>query len=140
MNRRSITGIAAGALAAAMVAAVAGCGGGSAGLTELQRVRSGALEVVVLSPRDSLRHGKDDFTIEFRSGDGSLVDVGDVRASANMPMPGMPMFSSVTVRRADVPGRYRAEADFSMAGTWRLNVEWDGPKGKGAVAFSGSVQ
>ena len=123
-----------------VVAIVTGCGGGSAALTELQRVRSGTLDVVVLSPRDALRHGKDDFVIEFKSADGNLVDVGDVRASASMPMPGMPMFGSVTVQRADVPGRYRAEGDFGMAGTWRLNIEWDGPKGKGSVAFSGSVQ
>jgi YtkA-like len=123
-----------------LVAAAAGCGGRSAGLTELQRVRSGGLDVVVLSPRDGLRHGKDDFIIEFKAADGSLVDVGDVRASASMPMPGMPMFGSVSVQRGDVPGRYRAEADFGMAGTWRLSVEWDGPKGKGSVTFSGSVQ
>ena len=140
MNRRSMIGVAASALVAALVAAPAGCGGGSARLTELQRVRSGGLDVVVLSPRDGLRHGKDDFVIEFKSEDGSLADVGDVRASASMPMPGMPMFGSVTVQRADVPGRYRAEGDFGMAGTWRLNIEWDGPKGKGSVAFSGSVQ
>ena len=120
--------------------AAAGCGGGSAALTELQRVRSGGLDVVVLSPREALRHGKDDFVIEFRSADGSLVDVGAVRANASMPMPGMPMFGSITVQRADVPGRYAAEADFSMAGTWRLSIEWDGPKGKGSVMFSGSVQ
>ena len=61
-----------------VVAAVTGCGGGSAKLTELQRVRSGTIDVVVLSPRDALRHGKDDFVLEFRSADGSLVDVGDV--------------------------------------------------------------
>jgi hypothetical protein len=122
-----------------VVAAVTGCGG-SAKLTELQRVRSGMMDVVVLSPRDALRHGKDDFVFEFRSADGSLVDVGDVRASASMSMSGVPMLGSVTVQRTDVPGRYRADGDFGMAGTWRLNVEWDGPKGKGSVAFSGSVQ
>ena len=55
-------------------------------------------------------------------------------------MPGMPMFGSIVVQRTDVPGRYRAEGDFGMAGTWRLNVDWDGPKGRGSVAFSGSVQ
>lgn len=135
-----MVGIAVCALVAAMEAAAAGCGGGSARLTELQRVKSGGLDVVVLSPRDGLRHGKDDFILEFKSADGSLVDVGDVRASASMPMPGMPMFGSVSVQRADVPGRYRAEADFGMAGTWRLTIEWDGPNGKGAVTFSGSVQ
>jgi hypothetical protein len=123
-----------------MAAAAAACGGGSARLTELQRVRSGTIDVVVLSPRDALRHGKDDFVLEFKAADGALVDVGDVRATATMPMSGTPMFGSISVQRTDVPGRYRAEGDFSMAGTWRLNVEWDGPKGKGSVAFSGSVQ
>jgi hypothetical protein len=123
-----------------LVATIIGCGRGSAALTELQRVRSGTIEVVVLSPRDALRHGKDDFVLEFKSADGSLVDVGDVRASANMSMSGTPMLSSITVQRTDVPGRYRAEGEFSMAGTWRLNIEWDGPQGKGSVGFSGSVQ
>ena len=138
MNRWS--GVAVWALVPAVVAALAGCGRGADKLTELQRVRSGTLDVVVLSPRDGLRHGKDDFVLELRSVDGSLVDVGEVRATANMPMPGMPMLGSITVERTDVPGRYRAEGDFSMAGTWRLNVQWDGPQGKGSVGFSGSVQ
>ena len=122
-----------------LAAALAGCGGGSGKLTELQRVRSGTIDVVLLSPRDALRHGKDDFVIEFKSVDGSQVDVGEVRAGASMTMPGMPMFGRIAVHRTDVPGRYHAEGDFGMAGTWRLNVEWDGPKGKGSVAFSGSV-
>ena len=113
-----------------MLATPAGCGGGAAALTELQRVRSGGLDVVVLSPRGGLRHGKDDFVIEFRSAEGSLVDVGDVRASASMPMPGMPMFGSLAVQRTDVPGRYRAEGDFSMAGTWRLTIEWEGRRAR----------
>ena len=118
----------------------AGCGSGPIKLTELQRARSGAIDVVLLSPHEALRHGKDDFVLEFRSGDAGLVDVGDVRATASMSMAGTPMFGSIRVQKPDRPGRYPAEGDFSMAGTWRLNVEWDGPKGKGAVAFSGSVQ
>jgi hypothetical protein len=123
-----------------LVATGAGCSRGSAKLTELQRVRSGTIDVVVLSPRDTLRHGKDDFVIEFKSADGSLVDVGDVRASASMSMSGTPMLGSINVGRTDGPGRYRAEGDLPMAGTWRLNIQWDGPQGKGSVGFSGSVQ
>ena len=137
MNQRS--GVALCALLVAAVAALAGCGRGADRLTELQRVRSGTIDVVVLSPREALRRGKDDFVIEFRSG-RTPVDVGDVRASASMSMSGTPMLGSINVQRTDVPGRYRAEGDFSMAGTWRLSVEWDGPQGKGSVAFSGSVQ
>jgi hypothetical protein len=123
-----------------VVALQIGCGGGaSEKLTELQRVKSGTLDVVLLSPRDAIRHGKDTFVIEFRSG-ANLVDVGAVRASANMPMPGMAMFGNIDVQRTDVPGRYAASAQLEMAGSWRVRLEWDGPQGKGSVAFAGTVQ
>jgi hypothetical protein len=110
-------------------------------MTEVQRVRSGAIDVVVLSPHDALRHGQDTFIIEFQSASGgSRIDVGDVRASANMPMPGMPMFGRIDVQRTDVPGRFMANGSFEMAGTWRMKIEWDGPAGQGSVTFSGTVQ
>lgn len=32
-----------------------------------------------------------------------------------------------------------ANGEFSMAGTWRMAVEWDGPAGKGLVLFRGNV-
>ena len=139
MNRR--TGASVWGLMVVAAAAVA-CGGGSdAGkLTELQRVRSGMLDIVLLSPRDGLRHGKDTFIIEFRSGSGgSLVDVGNVRGNANMPMPGAPMFASVDVKRTDLAGRYEASGDFSMAGTWRMTLQWEGPAGQGSVSFPATV-
>jgi hypothetical protein len=114
---------------------------GAAHVTELQRVRSGALDVVLLSPHEALRHGKDDFIIEFKNvSDGKLVNAGNVRVTASMPMPGMPMFGSIDVQRTGLVGRYRADGEFPMAGTWRMAVEWDGPIGKGSVTFSGSVQ
>ena len=123
-----------------MVLLAAGCGRGApAALTELQRVTSGALDVVLLSSHDGLRHGQDAFVIEFRS-NGNLVDVGAVRAVASMPMPGAAMFGSIDVQRTEVVGRYAATGQFDMAGTWRMTLAWDGPAGKGSVAFSGTVQ
>ena len=114
---------------------------GTAKLTEFQRVKSGALEVVLLSARDGLRHGKDTFFIEFRStAGGGLVDAGSVRGNATMPMPGSPMFASIDVKRTDVAGRYEANGDFSMAGTWRMTLQWEGPAGQGSVTFPGSVK
>ena len=128
------------AVIVAVAWAAAACGG-AATQTELQKIRSGALDLVVLSSRDALRHGQDAFTIEFRAaGDGHLVDVGSVRANAVMPMGGTPMIGSVVVQRTNTPGRYAANADLSMAGTWRLTVEWEGPAGRGSVGFSGTVQ
>ena len=137
---RVIRHIAAAALAAS--ALVAGCGGGAtdSGLTEIQRVKSGELDVVLLSDDGALNQGKDAFVIEFRNADGTLQDAGTVTTSANMAMPGMTMPGSVQVEPAAVPGRYRASGDFGMAGGWQMKVEWNGPAGRGSAVFDGDVQ
>jgi hypothetical protein len=124
-------------MSAAIVAA--GCSG-DAGLKEVQRVRAGEIEIVVLANDGALNRGKDAFVIDFRRPDGSLVDVGTVTTSANMPMPGMTMPGSVQVERSEVPGRYRATGDFGMAGGWQMKVEWNGPAGQGSRSFEGTVQ
>ena len=124
-----------------LVAVTAACGRDAGRLTELENVKAGALQVVLLSDHESLRHGKDSFVIEFRSeSGGALVDVGAVKASASMPMAGMPMFGTIDVQRTSIPGRYAATGEFTMAGRWRLAVEWNGPAGHGSISFSGNVQ
>jgi Cu(I)/Ag(I) efflux system membrane protein CusA/SilA len=108
--------------------------------TAVQQVRAGDLQIVVLSPTGTLHQGRNTFAIEFRSANGSLVDVGTVRASANMTMPGMVMSGGLEVTRTNVPGRYQATGEFGMAGAWPMAVEWDGPAGHGSVSFQGTVQ
>jgi hypothetical protein len=122
----------------ALMLLVAACGGGT--LTEIQRVKSGPLDVVLLSSHDAIKHGQDSFVIEFRSADGALVDVGDVKASATMPMPGAPMFGSLEVKRSAAAGRYEVNAKFDMAGTWRTTIQWMGSPTPDSVTFSGNVQ
>jgi hypothetical protein len=124
-----------------LAVAVTACGGSDPKLNELQKVRAGALDVVLSSARDSLKKGGDTFVIEFHSASGgNLVDVGNVQGGATMPMAGTPMMGSVDVQRTSVPGRYTATAEFSMAGTWRLKLDWDGADGSGSVTFPGAVQ
>src|SRR6266567_1971807 len=108
--------------------------------TTLQRLKSGELEVLLLSPRDALRHNSDTFLIEFRSLSGKLTEVGAVRSSANMPMRALAMFGNIDVHRTSVAGRYAADAKFEMGGTWRMTIEWEGPAGHGSLSFSQSVQ
>jgi hypothetical protein len=102
--------------------------------------RSGDMDIVVLSPTGTLRTGRNTFTIEFRSPSGALVDVGTIRVSATMTMPGMVMPGNVQAQPSGVPGRFTATAEFGMAGTWPINVEWNGPAGTGSANFHGSVQ
>ena len=74
------------------------------------------------------------------SADGALMDAGTVHATANMSMPGMVMSSGMEARPTGQPGRYEATADFGMAGTWSMTMEWNGPGGQGSVSFQGAVQ
>jgi Cu(I)/Ag(I) efflux system membrane protein CusA/SilA len=136
------------ALAAASFAAwrIAGRGGGGdAGPrreeTVVQTVRAGDLEIDVRAQAGALRQGRNSFTIEFRRpGSTDLVDVGTVRASATMSMPGMAMSGGLQVTPSGVPGRHLVTADFGMAGAWQMAIEWNGPMGRGSVNFQGSVQ
>ena len=106
----------------------------------VQEIRAGDLAIVLLSPTGTLHQGRNSYSVEFRSADGALIDVGVVRASANMTMPGMVMSGGVEVSRASVPGRYQATAEFGMAGAWKMAIEWDGPAGRGSVDFEGTVR
>ncbi len=119
-------------------------GGGSdaarSAATTVQQVQAGNLQIVLVSPTGTLTQGRNAFTIEFRTAEGALVEVGTVRASANMPMPGMVMSGGLQVTPSGEPGRYRATAEFGMAGAWQMALEWDGPAGRGSVNFEGTVQ
>ena len=110
-------------------------------LAELAKSRAGNVDVVLLTADDGLTTGKDTVTVEFRgTSDGGLVDVGMVKANAMMPMTGMaPMFGPVDVEPTKVPGTYLATTELSMAGEWRISLEWDGPAGRGSTAFTAMV-
>jgi Cu(I)/Ag(I) efflux system membrane protein CusA/SilA len=109
--------------------------------TVVQTVRAGDVDVVLLSPTGTLRQGRNRFTIEFRrTGTDTLVDVGAVRASANMTMPGMVMSGGLEVAATPTAGRYAATAEFGMAGAWNMTIDWTGPAGPRSVSFQGGVQ
>ena len=111
-------------------------------LTELQRTKSGDMDVVLLAQKDAIPPGKSQATLEFQTvADHHLVDVGTVKVGASMEMAGMgPMLGSVLVNKSDTPGRYTLDTDLGMTGTWRLKVDWDGPAGTGSVTFPGTVR
>jgi Cu(I)/Ag(I) efflux system membrane protein CusA/SilA len=122
-------------------AARQGSNGSDASTAIVHTERSGDLEIVLRSPSGTLHTGRNAFVIEFRdAATHELVKVGDVHASANMSMPGMVMPGGLEVSPTNVPGRYRATAEFGMAGAWQMAIEWSGPSGKGSANFQGTVQ
>jgi Cu(I)/Ag(I) efflux system membrane protein CusA/SilA len=109
--------------------------------TVIQTVHAKDLDIALLSETGALKQGRNQFFVEFRrTGSAAPVDVGTARANANMSMPGMAMSSGLRLQPTAVPGRYTATAEFGMAGTWRMSVEWDGPAGRGTASFEGGVQ
>jgi len=123
---------------------VAACNGATQQPTtnQLHTVRVGDLDVVLLASAPVLKQGKDTFTIEFRrAGSTTLVDVGTIKVSATMPMAGMPpMMADAVAMPEGTPGRYTVNSQFTMAGTWNVGVEWDGPAGKGSAKLSTAAQ
>ena len=108
--------------------------------TVLTSVRAGNLEIRVTSRLGDLHMGDNQFAIEFRdTTSGTPVDVGTVRASGAMSMPGMAMTAPLTLTR-ERPGVYAATGQFTMSGTWTLRLDWDGPVGRGSTTFEGHVR
>jgi hypothetical protein len=107
--------------------------------TIVHQLQSGNLQIALVSTDGALHTGRNSFAFEFRRG-GQPVDVGRVRATGNMPMPGMVMSSGMEVRATGMTGRYAASAEFGMAGAWQMSIEWDGPAGRGSASFEGAVQ
>ena len=126
----------------AVVVSLASCRQAPQGaMKELQSVEAGGLDVVLLAPSDALQQGKSFAILEFRDGSGNLVNVGAVKVSATMPMGSGPLMTGGTdVKPTPAPGRYEIATDFSMAGSWNLAVEWEGPKGRGSARLPGTVR
>jgi copper/silver efflux system protein len=149
--RRSSSGRRSGAIAAAavIVALAAAIGWWRShpssdvhtDLKTIQTITSGDLTITLLNQAGTFRQGRTDFVLEFRSTKtGGLVDAGTVRVEANMSMPGMPMTGGIETSASSTRGRYTATGQFGMSGIWKMNVQWDGPAGRGSVPFEGNVQ
>ena len=109
---------------------------------ELQKVQAGDIEIVLLSPEPALKQGEDSATLEFRkAGTTTPIDVGTVKVSATMPMAGMaPMMADAVVASTATPGRYTLTTRLTMAGSWNIGIEWQGPAGTGKASLSAPAQ
>ena len=80
-------------------------------------------------------------THNSNAADNQPADVGTVVVSASMAMPGMaPMTAPIELEPAGGKGNYVAKGDFAMSGSFRFEVRWDGPAGKGSTSFNSNVR
>jgi hypothetical protein len=106
----------------------------------LERARVDGLVVALLGAEGSIAKGRSTLGLEFRSDVDDLIDVGDVRLTGTMAMPGMTMTARTSVARTSAPGRYRVTCDFPMTGVWQLTVEWNSPARQGTAVMNGEVR
>ena len=64
---------------------------------------------------------------------------GTVKFDLDMNMPGMLMHSAGAITPTGEPGRYHAKIKPAMAGDWVAKLNYEGPRGQGAVSFSVNV-
>jgi hypothetical protein len=96
--------------------------------------------VNLVNREGGLRQGDNEVVIEFRDGNGQLIDVGSVSFHINMNMPGMQMQGGAVAERTATPGQYRAKVKADMAGDWNARISYDGSRGKGQTNFSLNVK
>lgn len=108
--------------------ALVACGGkGSGGGGELKQIaqqRVGDYIVTLLSESGQLKQGPNKYAMEFRkASDNQLADVGEVKLSSRMPMPGMSdMIGGAAATPSGTPGRYNIESNFEMRGKWNFGA------------------
>lgn len=82
-----------------------------------------------------LREGPNEFMLEFRTPQGTPVDVGAITLYFDMPAMGsMPyMKNDAQLTTTSTPGLYRGTVTLEMKGTWQAKLGYAGQAGNGTV-------
>jgi len=124
----------------AAVSLVAACrnAGPSGGDKAIKSTKSGDMTIGLSSATGELKNGENELMVTFTDASGKPVDVG--AASLNFHMAAMgsmaEMNDKATLTTTDTPGKYRAQVNIEMAGTWEAQVKHQGQHGSGQVSMS----
>ncbi len=112
--------------------------GPSEGGKIIKSTKSGDLTVALSSSTGELNNGENDLMITFTDPSGKPIEVG--AASLNFHMAAMgtmaEMNDKATLTTTGAPGKYRAQVNIEMAGTWEAQVKYQGAHGVGQVSMS----
>lgn len=124
MRTKSILAALAVLILGLTLAACSKSNGSGGELKQIAQQRVGDYVVTLLSDTGQLKQGKNTYALEFRkAADNQLVDVGEVKLSSRMPMPGMSdMTGGASATPSGTPGRYTVESDFEMRGKWNFGA------------------
>ena len=104
----------------------------------IKSVKSGELTITLSSSTGELKNGENDLMITFFDGAGKPVDVE--AASLNFHMAAMgsmaEMNDRATLTTTEIPGKYRAQVNIEMAGSWEAQIKYQGPHGSGRESMT----
>jgi hypothetical protein len=104
----------------------------------IKSTKAGDMTVSLASATGELKNGENDLMLVFVDASGNPVDVGAV--SLTFHMPGMGAMAEMNDKAAltitDTPGKYRAQVNIEMAGTWEARIAYQGSRGNGQTTMS----
>jgi YtkA-like len=131
--------IVAGAILSIAASLAAGCRSADPSNEKvIKSMKSGELTITLSSSTGELKNGENDLMITFFDGAGKPVDVG--AASLNFHMAAMGSMAEMNDRASltttEVPGKYRAQVNIEMAGSWEAQIKYQGPHGSGRESMT----
>ncbi len=104
----------------------------------LKSAKSGEMTVTLSNAGGQLKRGENELLLTFADAAGQPVDVG--AASLNFHMAAMgsmaEMNDRATLTTTATPGKYRAQVNVEVGGTWEAQIAWQGAHGTGKVTMN----
>ncbi|MEO6724421.1 MAG: FixH family protein [Blastocatellia bacterium] len=104
----------------------------------IKSAKSSDMTVTLSNTTGELRSGDNELMVTFTDAAGKPVDVG--AASLNIHMAGMgtmaEMNDKATLTTTDTPGKYRAQVNIEMKGTWEAQVKYQDAHGTGQISMN----
>jgi hypothetical protein len=122
------------------VSLVAACRGTapSGGEKVIKSTKSNEMTVTLSSAAGALKSGENQLMVTFTDASDKPVDVGAVSLIFHMAGMGTmaEMNDKATLTTTETPGKYRAQVNVEMAGTWEAQIKYQGQHGTGQVSMS----
>ena len=93
---------------------------------------------ITVTFRGELRMPQSTIEMEFKNAQGQLVDVGKVKLTLDMNMPGMVMHDVANVSGS--AGNYSAKIKPKMVGDWNAKLTFNSPQGPAETQFRVAIR
>jgi hypothetical protein len=96
------------------------------------------MSITLSSATGQLKNGENELLVTFADASGKPVDVGAATLNFHMAAMGSmaEMNDRATLTTTETPGKYRAQVNIEMAGTWEAQVKCQGAHGAGQASMT----